>query len=107
MSLDLVRDLVQHINLLQVCLTLSHPVEDPGHPPSTLPTGGALSTTLVLVKVHQPGNTQNDISLFVHHDQSSCSQSSFGFYKSIEICQHGRTDGLRDDGGGAASGNDS
>eukprot|EP00878_Enallax_costatus_P028327 GHUV01030589.1.p1 GENE.GHUV01030589.1~~GHUV01030589.1.p1 ORF type:complete len:121 (-),score=5.17 GHUV01030589.1:394-756(-) len=55
MSLNLLCDLPQHVDLLNTCITLGHPSHDVIQPSGAFTARGALTTRLVLVEVGQPG----------------------------------------------------
>lgn len=47
-----------------------------------------LATTFMLVEVNKSWNAAHNISIFVHDNDSCCSQGSLGLNKPIEVHEH-------------------
>ena len=70
-TLNLVGELLKHVNLSEVGISELHALEHVHHPACALTARCALAATLVLVELGQAQNGVDHISLIVHHDDSS------------------------------------
>src|SRR5687767_8911176 len=61
-ALDLLGDVVQHIDLLDARVTLDHAFQHPPHPAGALAARRALAAALVLVEVAQPRDRLDHVS---------------------------------------------
>merc|ERR1719461_2160648 len=105
-ALNLFAQFPNHINLLWLRVALSEPPHHCIHPVNTLSAGGALTTCLVLVEHCKPCNYLNHICLLVHDNDCRCPETSLLGHQVVKVHQHFVTNRLRDEGGGAASRDD-
>merc|ERR1719150_556378 len=105
-ALNLFAQFPNHINLLWLRVALSEPPHHCIHPVNTLSAGGALTTRLVLVEHRKPCNCLNHICLLVHDDDCRCPQTSLLCHQVVKVHQNFVTNRLGDEGGGAASWDD-
>merc|ERR1719193_768434 len=105
-ALNLFAQFPNHINLLWLCVALSEPPHHCIHPVNTLSAGGALTTRLVLVEHCKPCNCLNHICLLVHDNDCCCPETCLLCHQVVKVHQNFVTDRLGDEGGGAASRDD-
>jgi len=86
-AFNLVRELLEHINLGEVCVSDSNSVKDINHPSSSLPTRSALSTTLVLIELGESEDGIDNVSLLVHNDDGGGTETTLSVFKVVEIHQ--------------------
>ena len=84
-SFDLACDLLEHVDLLELCVADNHAIHDGREPRTSLATGSALAAALVLVKLAQSRDCCDDIGALVHHDHGSGSESRFDVSQSIKV----------------------
>lgn len=72
-TFDLIRQLLQHVNLGEVSVTQLHALKHVNHPTSTLTAGSTLTARLVLVELGESQDSINDISLVVHNNHGGSS----------------------------------
>merc|ERR1711959_551650 len=87
-TFDLLRDFVQHINLLDPCVTHSHLFHHGEEPRSPFSARGALSTRLVLVEIRQSANGLDNVGALVHDDDGRGTKTRLHLPQGIEIHEH-------------------
>src|SRR5690606_1244585 len=85
MSLDLLGNIEQHVDLALVRLSSHQPFHDTPHPAGSLATGRALAAALVLEEVGQSRNRLNDVRRLVHDDHGSRAERRFQFAHAFKI----------------------
>merc|ERR1719447_502769 len=105
-ALNLFAQFPNHINLLWLRVALSEPPHHCVHPVNTLSAGGALTTCLVLVEHCKPCNCLNHICLLVHDNHCRCPETCLLCHQVVKVHQNFVTNRLGDEGGGAASRDD-
>src|SRR5208283_2740311 len=95
MTLDLVRNVEQHVHLCYRGVALDHALHDPPYPPETLAARGALAAALMLVEFRQPRDRLHDVRRFIHHDDRRRAESTLDGDEAVEIHQHRLADRLR------------
>jgi len=75
MTLNLVRELLKHVDFGEVSVAKFHALEHVYHPSCSLSARRALSTTFVLVELGEAQNSIDDIGLVVHNDNGSRAQT--------------------------------
>mmetsp|Transcript_8692 Transcript_8692/g.31830 ORF Transcript_8692/g.31830 Transcript_8692/m.31830 type:complete len:389 (-) Transcript_8692:993-2159(-) len=86
--LDLLRELLKHVDLLQSRVPLLHAFHDVVEPPGALAARRALPARLVLVKVRQPRDRVDDVRGLVHHDHRGGPQPALRGFQRVEIHEH-------------------
>ena len=104
--LDLLRQLLEHVNLLEPSVALLHPLHDGVEPPGTLAARGALPAGLVLVKVRQARDGVHDVRALVHDDHRRGAQTGLRRLERVEIHEHLLAHALGDQGHGRSAGDD-
>ena len=89
-SINLERELFEHIDLSKVSVSELHALEEIDHPASSLTAWSALSATLVLVELGEAENGVDDIGLFVHDDDGGGAETRLASLEVVEV-----HDGLR------------
>lgn len=74
-SLDLLGQLEQHVNLPLAPAPLDEPAHHICHPRCPLAAGRALATRLVLIKLCEPGDAGDDVGLLVEDNDRACAES--------------------------------
>lgn len=105
-TLDLLGELLEHVNLAAARLAVLEALHDLFGPLGSLAAGRALAAGLVPVELGQPGNGADNISRLVHDDDRRGTKSRLRVLESIVIHQLVVTNLARQDGGGRASGDD-
>ena len=105
-TLDLVRDVEQHVDLRHRGIAFDHALHDPPHPTRTLAARGALAAALVLVEFRQPRDRLYDIGRLVHDDDGGGAEPALDGDQAVEIHQHRLADRLRYDRHRRTAGND-
>merc|ERR1719445_3052774 len=106
MTLDLLGQLPDHVDLLGLGVALREPPHHGVHPVNSLPAGSALPTGFVFVEERQPGDGLHHVGLLVHHDDGRSAKTSLSCYQSIKIHHDVVTDLLGDKGSRGTSRND-
>ena len=88
MTLDLLRQLPEHVNLGVVGLSDLEAFEGVSEPAGPLAAGSALSAALVLVELAQPQDSLDDIGRLIHDNDCSCPQTGLKLPKSVKVHQH-------------------
>src|SRR3984957_12688354 len=91
-TLDLFRDLQQHVAPAFGGPPPGHPGKAPPHPPGALAARRALAAALVLVEIGNPRDRTDQIGRFVHHDDCGGAETRAAFSQTVEI--HWRIDDL-------------
>jgi len=84
-ALNLVGELLKHVDLSEIGISKLHSLKHVYHPAGTLSAWGALSTTLMLVELGKSQNSVNNISLIIHNNDCSSSQSTSSVFQIIEV----------------------
>ena len=84
-TLDLLGQLPDHVDLLGLGVALGEPPHHGVHPVDALPAGSALTTGLVFVEERQPGDGLHHVGLLVHHDDGCSAQASLSGHQGIKI----------------------
>src|SRR6266508_3711226 len=84
MTLDLGRDLHEHVDLALVRAALRHAAEYPPHPSHALAAGRALAAAFVLVEIRDARHGADDVGRFVHHDHGGRAGCGFEFPAAVE-----------------------
>jgi hypothetical protein len=87
-TLDLLGELPQHVDLGVVSLANFHALERVGQPAGSLAARSALSAALVLVELAQPQDRLDDVGRIVHHDHRRCPQPALQLPQGVEVHQH-------------------
>ncbi|GMT31566.1 hypothetical protein PFISCL1PPCAC_22863, partial [Pristionchus fissidentatus] len=87
-SLDLLAQLPDHVNLLLLRLAVHEPPHHLVQPVAALATRRALSTALVLVEERETGDALHDVGLLVHHNHGGSSESGLGGDERVKVHQH-------------------
>ena len=74
MTLNLVRELLKHVDFGEVRVAKLHALEHVDHPSCSLSARRALSTTFVLVELGEAQNSIDYIGLVIHNDNGSRAQ---------------------------------
>src|SRR5690242_16985992 len=106
MTLDLMRDIEQRVDLRHRGIAFDHALHDPPHPTRTLAARGALAAALVLVEFRQPRNRLYDIGRLVHDDDCGGAEPALDRDQAVEIHQHCLADRFRYDRHRRTAGND-
>src|SRR5437870_83070 len=69
MALDLLRDVVEHVDLGDRGISGDHPLHDTPYPAETLAARRALAAALMLIELRQPRDRPHDVGRFIHDDQ--------------------------------------
>ena len=73
-TLNLVRELLKHVDFGEVSVAKLHALEHVDHPSCSLSARRALSTTFVLVELGEAQNSIDYIGLVIHNDNGSRAQ---------------------------------
>src|SRR5580704_919903 len=97
MTLDLVRDVEQHVDLRYRGIAFDHALHDPPYPTRTLAARGALAAALVFVEFRQSRDRLYDIRRLVHDDDGGGPKPTLDSDQAVEIHQHRLADRFRYD----------
>ena len=106
MALDLLRQLLQHIDLSFPAEALLEAMHDLVGPLGALATRGALATGLMVVELGKAGNGAHDIGRLVHDDDGGGAQAGLRVLEGVEVHELVIAGGLGQDGRGGAAGDD-
>src|SRR5690348_14166334 len=95
MTLYLVRDVEQRVDLRLRGIAFDHAFHDPPDPTRTFAARRALPTALMLVEFRQPRNRLYYIGRLVHDDDCSGAEPALDGDQAVEIHQHRLADGFR------------
>ena len=98
MPFNLLRQLLQHVNLPLPRLAPLKPLHDLLRPLAALTTRRALATALMPVKGRKPRNGAHDIRALVHNDYGRRSQPGLAVFERVEIHELLVADSLRENG---------
>eukprot|EP00354_Favella_ehrenbergii_P010829 CAMPEP_0170466100 /NCGR_PEP_ID=MMETSP0123-20130129/10192_1 /TAXON_ID=182087 /ORGANISM="Favella ehrenbergii, Strain Fehren 1" /LENGTH=420 /DNA_ID=CAMNT_0010732155 /DNA_START=1151 /DNA_END=2414 /DNA_ORIENTATION=- len=84
-TFNLVRKLLEHVDLSEVGVALLHALEHVDHPASSFTAGRALAATLVLVELGEAQNCVDHIRLLVHHDDGCCAETRPALLQIVEV----------------------
>jgi len=87
-TFDLERKFLKHIDFGEIGIALLQTSEHVDHPASSLSAWCALTAALVLVELSEAENSVNNISLFIHDDYSSSTETTLHILKSVEVHQN-------------------
>ncbi len=85
MTLDLLRQFLQHVNLSCLRLSLLESLHDLFRPLATLSARGTLAAALVSVEGAQPRYCPDHVGAFVHDDNSSSTKTRLAIFQTIKI----------------------
>lgn len=106
-ALDLLGELLHHVNLTSAGLTLLEAVHDLLGPLGTLTAGSALSARLVVVELGETGDGANDVGALVHDNNGGGTETRLRVLESVEVHKLVVANLLGKDRGGGTTGNDS
>mmetsp|Transcript_35491 Transcript_35491/g.114080 ORF Transcript_35491/g.114080 Transcript_35491/m.114080 type:complete len:280 (+) Transcript_35491:273-1112(+) len=96
-ALDLVRQLLEHVNLLDLRVARHKPVHDLAHPASPLAARRALAARLVLVKLGEACDGGDDVGLLVEDGDGGGAEARAGALQVVEVHEHLVADVRRQD----------
>lgn len=105
-SLDLLRDLPEHVDFFWPSIAADESGHDLVHPADTLAARRALSTALVFVEGDQSGDGLDDVRRLVHDDDRGCSERGLASDETVKVHDGLGADVLWDDGSGRAARDD-
>lgn len=105
-ALDLLRELLEHVDLALARIALFQTLHDLVGPLAALSAGGALAAGLVLVKGRQAGDGTDDVCRLVHDDDGGGTKTGLGVLEGVEVHELVVAHALGDDGGGGTTGDD-
>src|SRR5579863_2279603 len=91
-TLDLLGDFQQHVDLALVGTALGHARQHAPHPASALAARRALAAAFVLVEIGDAGDRADQVGRLVHHDHGRGAEAGTQFAQAVEI--HRRIDDL-------------
>ena len=106
MTLDLLGQLLQHINLPLPPLALLEPLHDLLGPFAALAARGALPAAFVLVERREARDGSHDVGGFVHYDDGRGAETGLAVLESVEVHELLVADAAGEDGSGGAAGDD-
>lgn len=86
-TFNLEGELLQHVDLSEISVTLLNASEEVDHPSSTLTARSALTAALVLVELSEAENGIDNISLLVHDDDGCGTETTLDILESVEVHQ--------------------
>lgn len=106
-TLDLLGQLLEHVDLTLAGLTLLHTLHHLHGPLAALTAGSALTARLVLVEGGQTRDGANNVGRLVHDDNGSGTETTLRVLQGVEVHELVVTNGLGKDGSRGSTGNDS
>jgi len=103
-SLDLLGQLQEHVDLALARLAALQALHDLRGPLAALAAGGALSAALVLVELGQAGDGAHDVGGLVHDDDGGRAETRLGVFERVKVHDLVVADVLREDRGRGATG---
>src|SRR6185437_7834633 len=91
-TLDLLGDLQQHVDLALMGAALGHAGQHPPHPAGSFAAWRALAAALMLVAIGDAGDRPDQVGRLVHHDDSRGAKAGAQLAQAVEI--HRRIDDL-------------
>ena len=85
MSLHLLGQFPEHVDLSIGSLALLHPLQNINKPISTLSAGSALTARLMGIKLGQPQNCLNRIHLSIHDNNRSSAKSTLFAHQRVKV----------------------
>ena len=80
-------EFLEHIDLCEVGITLLDSSEHVNHPASTFAAGRALTTTFMLIKLCKSEDSVYYISLIIHDNNGSSSETALDILQCIKVHQ--------------------
>jgi hypothetical protein len=105
-TLDLLGELLHHVNLALTGSAHLEAVHDLLGPLGTLATRGALAAGLVVVELAETGDGADDVGGLVHDDDGSRTETGLRVLEGVKVHELVVADVLGEDGGGRATGDD-
>eukprot|EP00227_Mantoniella_beaufortii_P011202 CAMPEP_0197590548 /NCGR_PEP_ID=MMETSP1326-20131121/11475_1 /TAXON_ID=1155430 /ORGANISM="Genus nov. species nov., Strain RCC2288" /LENGTH=441 /DNA_ID=CAMNT_0043155651 /DNA_START=195 /DNA_END=1517 /DNA_ORIENTATION=- len=105
-ALDLLGELLQHVDLLQPRVALLHALHDGVQPPRALTAGRALAAGLVLVEVGEARDGVHHVGALVHDDDGGGAEAGLRGLERVEVHEHLLAHLLGDERHGGAAGDD-
>jgi hypothetical protein len=93
MELDTFADLPELVNLGASGFVSDHSSEHFGHPVDTFSARRALSTTFVLVKIHEARDASDEVGFFAHNDDCGCAAGSLVLDEVAKVHRNCSTSG--------------
>ena len=106
-TLDLLGELLHHVDLTSAGLTLLETLHDLVGPLGTLTARCALSARLVVVELGKTGDGTNNIGALVHYDDSGGTETRLRVLEGVEVHELVIADVSREDRGGRTTRDDS
>jgi len=105
-ALDLLGELLHHVDLALAGSALLEAVHDLLGPLGTLATRGALAARLVVVELAETGDGADDVGGLVHDNDCGRTETGLRVLEGVEVHELLVADVLGEDGGGRATGDD-
>ena len=106
MPLDLLRELLQHIDLALSCIPLLEPLHHIHDPVTPLTTRRTLPAALMLIEGAQSAYHRDHVRALVHHDDGRGAKARLRVLQRVEVHELVVADVLGKDGRGAAARDD-
>jgi hypothetical protein len=84
-SFNLVRKFLKHVNLCEISISELHAFKHVNHPAGSFTAGGALSARLMSVELSESKNSVDNVSLLVHNNNSSCTESRPSILQIVKV----------------------
>lgn len=106
MTLDLLGELLKHVDLAWPALALLETLHDLVGPLATLSAGRALTAGLVGVEVGETADGADNVGALVHYDNSGSTETGLAVLETVKVHKLVIADALGKNRGGGATGND-